>query len=104
MACLEEGEARALERKILWQHAQERGELGAQHCRFPRFLKQPLFAPHRSESTRSYRRISGSAGGKAPSSAPAPHSSATPEDLPLSKAPSPAPVPMPRRFAPVGTR
>ncbi|XP_019345776.1 arf-GAP with SH3 domain, ANK repeat and PH domain-containing protein 3 isoform X1 [Alligator mississippiensis] len=58
----------------------------------------------RSESTRSYRRISGSAGGKAPSSAPAPHSSATPEDLPLSKAPSPAPVPMPRRFAPAKVR
>uniref|UniRef100_A0A7M4E4D5 Arf-GAP with SH3 domain, ANK repeat and PH domain-containing protein 3 n=1 Tax=Crocodylus porosus TaxID=8502 RepID=A0A7M4E4D5_CROPO len=58
----------------------------------------------RSESTRSYRRISGSAGGKAPSSAPAPHSSAGPEDQPPGKAPSPAPVPMPRRFAPAKVR
>ncbi|XP_062818911.1 arf-GAP with SH3 domain, ANK repeat and PH domain-containing protein 3 isoform X1 [Anolis carolinensis] len=60
-----------------------------------------------SESTRSYRRISGGSVGK--SGAPlSPQTSSCPDDLLPSKAPalmqSPPPVPVPRRFAPAKGR
>uniref|UniRef100_A0A8C3XPQ1 Arf-GAP with SH3 domain, ANK repeat and PH domain-containing protein 3 n=1 Tax=Chelydra serpentina TaxID=8475 RepID=A0A8C3XPQ1_CHESE len=61
-----------------------------------------------SESTRSYRRISGGSVGKSSGLAISPQSSGCPEDLPSSKAASPVqsapPVPMPRRFAPAKVR
>lgn len=61
-----------------------------------------------SESTRSYRRISGGSVGKSSGLAISPQNSGCPEDLPSSKAPSPVqnapPVPMPRRFAPAKVR
>ncbi|NWR79355.1 ASAP1 protein, partial [Centropus unirufus] len=53
-----------------------------------------------SESTRSYRRIGGTAG-KVGSAATSPQSPGGPEDPALSKVP---PVPMPRRFAPAKGR
>ncbi|EMP31105.1 Arf-GAP with SH3 domain, ANK repeat and PH domain-containing protein 3 [Chelonia mydas] len=61
-----------------------------------------------SESTRSYRRISGGSVGKSSGLAISPQSSGCPEDPPSSKAPSlvqnAPPVPVPRRFAPAKVR
>lgn len=79
---------------VPWGTSQEGGQ-GRRHQQ--RGGDTVLAVPGSSESTRSYRRISGMVG-KA-GSAMSPQSPSGPEDPAQGKVP---PVPMPRRFAPVG--